>query len=223
MRPVVVGLALLAAGAVSASALGGQPTPDPAPTKTAPPKTTKTTAPSKTTKTTAPATVSPAVSRPSSHATTTSRPSSTPATAHASTTGATSAHAKTTTAATQPAAKPNPKPKPKPTVVLKRKAKPKAKLVPRAKAPPATHVSTPRTSPAIVLASPSHGGGSGLARTLLLTLAILFLVLAAVPWQQVFQYHVRPDQVLLLRVAFSVISLSVGVGYVIASYVNGGT
>ena len=214
---MVVGLALLAAGAVSASALGGQPTPDPAPTKTAaPPKTTKTTAaPSKTTKTTAPATVS----RPSSHATTTSQPSSTPATAHTSTASATSAHAKTTTEPNQPTTKP----KPKPTVVVKRKAKPKTKLVPKTKAPPATHVATPRASPAIVLASTSRGGGSGLARTLLLALAILFLGLAAVPWQQVFQYHVRPDQVLLLRVAFSVISLSVGVGYVIASYVNGGT
>jgi hypothetical protein len=46
-------------------------------------------------------------------------------------------------------------------------------------------------------------------------------VLAAVPWRPVLHYQVGPDQVLRWRVAFAVLSLSVGFGYVVAVYLNG--
>lgn len=87
------------------------------------------------------------------------------------------------------------------------------------------------TPPATSRPAPSHpapaphashtDGGNGLARTVLLALAIIFLVLALVPWREVLYPRVRPNNATRFRVAFMMISLSVGFGYVIASYLNG--
>jgi hypothetical protein len=55
----------------------------------------------------------------------------------------------------------------------------------------------------------------------MLALAILFLGLAAVPWRRAFDTYVAPDTAVRVRVAFVMVGLSVGFGYVIATYLNG--
>ena len=58
-------------------------------------------------------------------------------------------------------------------------------------------------------------------RSSLLALTILFMILALLPWRRVFNVYVAPDQAVRFRVAFIMISLSVGFGYVVAVYLNG--
>ena len=199
VRHTVACVALLVAGISAASAFGASPTPtpDPAPTTTA-------TKPTKTT---------PAKSTTPSTSTSSHTSSSSPTSSHTSTTTP-PRHTTTPTVV----AKPKPKPKPKP--VAKPKPKPVAKPKPTPKPKPRV-VATPSTTRTHVTPSYSRGGANDLAGTLLLTLAILFLLLAATPWRRIFQYHLDPHEVLRWRVAFTVISLSVGFGYVIAAYLNG--
>ena len=125
--------------------------------------------------------------------------------------------------------KPKPKAKPRPAAVApKPKSKPKPVAVKRTPQPrPAVKpIATHTVKPVAVVPAASFGTEPGnssndLARTLLLALALLFLVLAAIPWRLVFHYSLVPEQVARLRVAFAAISVSVAFGYVIAVYLNG--
>ena len=116
--------------------------------------------------------------------------------------------------------KPKPKPKPKPKspnsqAQARRDARAQTRVTAHARA---TTAATPAAP--IVAAAPPNSGGD-LARTLLLALAILFLILALLPWRRFFDPYMAPDQAVRFRVAFIMISLSVGFGYVIAVYLNG--
>ena len=67
------------------------------------------------------------------------------------------------------------------------------------------------------------------------TLAILFFVLAAIPWGQpksqyfvepdrVFRWrltHTHPHRILYWRITLTVIGLSIGLGYLVATYLPG--
>jgi hypothetical protein len=224
-RPLGACLILLAAGALTGLARGAAPTPDPAPVAKPKAKPTSTAGAGTQTRTSTATTtsrdsrtVTPTQSSTPSRSTGTSTTRTTPSSSTPR--PATTRHATTSTRAKskQP--------------VPKAHAKPKAALGATATAKGKTE-KTPAASPHVVSATPSSGlsgtsdlsepskGRNDLARTLLLTLAALFLVLAAVPWRPIFQYQVGPDQVLRWRVAFAVISVSVGIGYVIATTMNG--
>jgi len=200
--PALGCIVLLAAGLLAAPALGGPPTPDPAPVATTPVK------------------PKPAPTHASAPQTT---PRYTPpATTHVSSTSSSST---TTHTVTRPA----PKPRPKAThprssvhaVAPKPKPRPKPRPIPRpAKTTPAQQQASSRPV-SLVTAAAQPSSKAGLARTLLYALAFLFLALAALPWRRAFDSYVAPDRIARIRVAFVTVGLSVGFGAVIATYLNG--
>ena len=207
-RPVVAVVGLLAAGLLAATALGAEPTPDPAPVTT----TASKPKPTASTKTRPKPTVTRTTNRARSTTTSTRTTSvtTTPTRTRTAPTKTRTSRRKPVThrVAKKPVAR-KVRPRAQPHVVKKRHATPQPVVRP-APATPAP-------------AEPVSNGDGPLIRSLLLALTILSLVLALVPWRHLFYPRIRPSQALRVRVAFATISLSVGFGYVITAYLNGST